>query len=298
MIKILTAVGNKNINNLLQKEKNIKIIKEDIFYKEGILEVLEKNNKIDILILYEKLEGEIDIITLIKNIKKINNKINIFFIMENKNIEIEKLLKEENIENIFYNNEININEFIKKIKEAEINVEENLKKEIKILKNIINKKDEELFKYKKNKEIIIITGDKKVGKTIIIKNIKKLIKNKKEIFLKEKNIINFYKNENKNMYKIIFVLEATIEKIKINMETINELILKNKIDIKKTYLIFNKIDKYSINKKIIKKIFKKYKIIGFIKKNKYYDYSYNEKNNLKYENIKLKKEYLKIINEI
>ena len=51
MIKILTAVGNKNINNLLQKEKNIKIIKEDIFYKEGILEVLEKNNKIEKLIL-------------------------------------------------------------------------------------------------------------------------------------------------------------------------------------------------------------------------------------------------------
>ena len=136
MIKILTAVGNQNLNNILKKEKEIEIIENDIFYKEGILEFLEKNNKIDILILYEKLEGEINIFDLIKNIKKINNKINIFFILENKNMELEILLKEENIENIFYNDEINIEEFINKIKNIKINMEENLNEEIKKLKNI------------------------------------------------------------------------------------------------------------------------------------------------------------------
>ena len=91
IIKILTAIGNQNLNNILKKENEFEILKEDIFYKEGILEFLEKNKNIDILILYEKLYGEITIQDLIKNIKKINNEIIIFFILENKNEEIENI---------------------------------------------------------------------------------------------------------------------------------------------------------------------------------------------------------------
>ena len=108
-IRILTAIGNQNLNNTLKKEKEFEILENDIFYREGILEFLEKNKNIDILILYEKLYGEINLINLIKNIKKINNEINIFFILENKNEELERLLKIENVNNIFYNNELNIN---------------------------------------------------------------------------------------------------------------------------------------------------------------------------------------------
>ena len=64
-IKVLTAIGNENLNNILKNQNEFEILENDIFYKEGILEFLEKNNNVDILILYEKLSGEINIINLI-----------------------------------------------------------------------------------------------------------------------------------------------------------------------------------------------------------------------------------------
>ena len=147
-IKVLTAIGNENLNNILRTKSEFDILEKDIFYKEGILEFLEKNNNVDILILYEKLAGEINIINLLNKIKKINNTINIIFVLENKNNDLEILLKKENIKNIFYINEININDFIEKIKNIKINNNQKLIEEINLLKNIINKKDEELIKYK------------------------------------------------------------------------------------------------------------------------------------------------------
>ena len=306
IIKILTAMGNQNLNNILKKDNFFDIVENDIFYREGILEFLQKNKDIDILILYEKLNGEIKIIDLIKNIKKINNQINIFFILENKNEELENILKNENIKNIFFNNEININQFIDKIKK--INNNENLEEEIKLLKNIINEKNEELLKYKnnsfnneekiKNEKIIAIVGERKVGKSLILKNLKEFIEEKFEY--KEININNFLEIEKLNniVYKFIFIFEMDLEKIKINKKMINKLILENKINLKKINIIFNKINKYSINKKIAKNIFKNIKILGYIKINYYCDFLLNKKNNYKKENKKLKKEYLKIIKKI
>ena len=46
MIKIITAMNNPKINDELKNEKNIELICKDIFYKEGILEILE--NEINI----------------------------------------------------------------------------------------------------------------------------------------------------------------------------------------------------------------------------------------------------------
>ena len=302
-IKVLTAIGNENLNNILKQKNEFEILENDIFYKEGILEFLEKNNDVDILILYEKLVGEINIIDLINKIKIINNKINIFFILENKNEELEILLKKENIKNIFYINEININEFIEKIKNIKINNNEKLIEEINSLKNIINKKDEELMKYKSNnienkkKKIIIIIGEEKVGKTTIINNLKNIIIEKNKYEFKEININNYLEIKN-NVYKIIFVLERKIDKIKLNKKIINELIIKNKINSEKINIIFNKINNYSINKNISKNILKNIKIIGNIKLNNYPNYLINKKNNYKKENKKLIKYFFKIIKKI
>ena len=46
MKKVITAVANPIINNELKKEKNIEVIGNDIQYQEGIVEVLEKDNRI------------------------------------------------------------------------------------------------------------------------------------------------------------------------------------------------------------------------------------------------------------
>lgn len=306
-IKILTAIGNENLNKILKEKNKFEVIENDIFYKEGILEFLEENKNIDILILYEKLSGEINIIELIKKIKIINEKINLFFILENKNEEKEKILKKENIKNVFFEDEININLIIEKIEKIKLNDNEKLIEEINYLKNIINKKNEELIKYQKNiinkkneKKLIIIIGLEDAGKTTILNNLKNIIGNKNEYEFKEidlKNYLEILKIKNE-IYRIIFVIERRIEKIKINKKIINKLILENKINSEKINIIFNKINNYSVNKKISKNIYKKIKIIANIKLNNYPDYLINKKNNYKVENKKLEKCYLKIIRRI
>ena len=300
-IKVLTAIGNENLNNILKNQNEFEILENDIFYKEGILEFLEKNNNVDILILYEKLSGEINIINLINKIKIINNEINIFFILENKNDELEKILKKENIKNIFYINEINVNDFIDKIKNEKINNNEKLIEEINLLKNIINKKDEELIKYKnsnfENKKLVVLIGEENVGKTTILNNLKSIYWRKDIFEFKEMNMNDYLEIKNET-YKIIFVLERKIDKIKFCKKIINELIFKNKISPEKINIIFNKIDNYSINKNISKSILKNINIIGNIKLNKYPDYLINEKNNYKKENKELIKYFLKIIKKI
>ena len=300
-IKVLTAIGNENLNNILKEQDEFEILENDIFYKEGILEFLEKNNDVDILILYENLAGEINIINLINKIKIINNEINIFFILENKNDELEKILKKENIKNIFYINEINVNDFIDKIKNAKINNNEKLIEEINLLKNIINKKDEELIKYKnsnfENKKLVVLIGEENVGKTTILNNLKSIYWRKDIFEFKEMNMNDYLEIKNET-YKIIFVLERKIDKIKFSKKIINKLIFKNKISPEKINIIFNKIDNYSINKNISKSILKNINIIGNIKLNKYPDYLINEKNNYKKENKELIKYFLKIIKKI
>ena len=300
-IKVLTAIGNENLNNILKEQDEFEILENDIFYKEGILEFLEKNNDVDILILYENLAGEINIINLINKIKIINNEINIFFVLENKNDELEKILKKENIKNIFYINEINVNDFIDKIKNAKINNNEKLIEEINLLKNIINKKDEELIKYKnsnfENKKLVILIGEENVGKTTILNNLKNIYWREDIFEFKEMNMNDYLEIKNET-YKIIFVLERKIDKIKFCKKIINELIFKNKISPEKINIIFNKIDNYSINKNISKSILKNINVIGNIKLNKYPDYLINEKNNYKKENKELIKYFSKIIKKI
>ena len=103
MIKILTAFGNQNINDKLREIEEFEVLEKDIFYREGILEFLEENKDIDVIVLCENLCGDIEIEELIKKIKIINCDIDIFFILERKNLGLENLLKKQNIKNIFYN---------------------------------------------------------------------------------------------------------------------------------------------------------------------------------------------------
>lgn len=215
IIKIITATGNKNLNIMLKKEKDFEILENDIFYKEGILEYLENNKKIDVLILYEKLSGEINIIKLIKKIKTINNEINIFFVLDNKNEKLEKILKNENIKNIFYNDEINIEDFIVRIKNTKINIEEKLKKEIKILKNIIEAKDKKILEYKNSLINTECENEETLEKSKVDKKVK-ILKNKPN-----KKIIKIDNGEK------IEIIITKIKKYSINNK-IKKNIIKNK----------------------------------------------------------------------
>ena len=137
-MKILTALQNPKTNEILKEKTKHNIIETDIQYQEGILETLEKNNKIDLIIISQLLPGNIGFKDLINKIKIINNNIEIIAILENKNNELKDFLKQKNINSIFYNNEITIDELINVIEEKDKNKKEmEIKKEIKLLKEII-----------------------------------------------------------------------------------------------------------------------------------------------------------------
>ena len=135
-MKIITAIGNEFLNNKLKEQDNIEVICNDILYKEGILEIIEKYEDIDLLIFSELLAGEINLKELIEKIKEKNNKIKIIIILEEKNEKLENYLYSKGINKIIYNNKINFDELLNLINIEQGN-EEDLKEEINKLKNII-----------------------------------------------------------------------------------------------------------------------------------------------------------------
>ena len=199
-MKGITALGNEEINKLLKKE--LEIIGKDIQYQEAVLDVLENNENIEFLILSSIIPGQFNIYEFINLIIFKNSKIKIIIFLEKRNKELEDFLISKGINNIYYNNEITIQEIINNIKNNKnINYEIKKTNKTKIIKNIknkLNKKFIKLIKKEKNiknKKIITIIGAPKIGKTIFSIIFCLINKNKKIL------LINL--EENKNNLKII-----------------------------------------------------------------------------------------------
>ncbi len=226
MKKIITAIGNENLNKRLKQENTLEIIGEDIQYKEGILELLEQNKNIDFLILSELIPGEITLKELIEKIKIINANIQIILFLEEKREELENYLYTKGINFIFYHNQINSSEIIELIKNEKEDINKQLKKEVEELKKLLlakekiteiqesnlpkektqNKLNENLNKIKKHKfinsiikknekeakkEIICISGTSGVGKSIFSINLaKSFMEYKNKILIIDFDVLN------------------------------------------------------------------------------------------------------------
>ena len=255
MKKILTAIGNPEIAQNLSKENNIEINYKDIHYKEGILEILENDNKINLIIINEKIPGKIEINLLIENILKINPQIKIYLILENKNIKIKN-------KNIIIFNQINYEEIMKKIFEEDIQKkaienEINLEKipEEKIVKSEQEKterknleiekadiKNQNIYEWCEDfSKIVVILGPENVGKSVIAVIISFLVSKHKRVLLVDMD------TENGNVNTILQVKKNAnkIQNISNNLDFIcTENSIKN---IEKNYdFIF--IDNYNKNK--------------------------------------------------
>ena len=283
MKKIITAIGNEILNKKLKKENDFEVIIEDIQYKEGIIEYLEKENNIDILIISELLPGNIELKELIEKIKNINSNIEIILFLENKNTELENYLYAKGIYNIFYNNQIEIEEIIKIINNKNIEINNELK-EIKqmLLEKQKNKKNNKkiilnklinIFNKKqkydlKEEKIISVTGTNGVGKSIFTINLaNSLSNNKNKILIIDFDILN-------NSLHTILGIKKYSQKIRNKIKNnnllkeikIEELIIKinSKIDlVSGINLLFD--SKYKISsekvKNILSKLKEKYEII-------------------------------------
>ena len=91
MIKIMTAINNPILNEELKNEKRVVVICRDIQYKEGILEILEKEIEIDYIIIDENLPGEIELKNLIEKILEKKEKIKKIIIIKKENKDRNKI---------------------------------------------------------------------------------------------------------------------------------------------------------------------------------------------------------------
>lgn len=212
-MNIITALNNPKLNKKIREKTNFNIIGNDIQYKEGIIEMLEKNGEIELAIISELLPGEYTFIELIEKIKNKNKGIEIIAILKEDKEEIKNYLISKGVFDIFINNKISIEELIEKIneknkikKEIEINeeikqlkkiiLEKNNKKiniklfnnkKIKIIKNkiinILKNKNNKINNLKNNKKIISVIGTGGVGKSSFCTIFAKIIKNKKILII-------------------------------------------------------------------------------------------------------------------
>ena len=259
MKKVILAINNKKIIQKIKQNKEIEII-NNVQYREGILEILDKEKNISNIYIEEKIPGIISIEKLIEKIKIINKKINIIIFLEKEELEKINKLKKLEIKNIYIKNKLIINEK-KKINNNKLlkNKKTNNKLNNKIKdKKIINKKTKE--KNIKNNKIIFIYGNKKTGKTTIANLILiYLLKLNKKILL-----ININKKIENNYLKIFSNYNIKEEKKIKNKNNNKNKIYKFEIKINSnmTFLpIINQKIIYSEIKSFLLKCSKKYDYI-------------------------------------
>ena len=223
MNNTIIAVDNEKISKKLNKKLNDNI--KNILYREAILEILKKNKQIKTIIISKQLPGEISFEDTIKKVKKINKKIDIIVIINNKDSK-ENLYK-LGIEKIFYKKELNkiINEK-KSYKE--------LKNNFKIFKKInkkITKNNNDIKIDNKERKIIFIYGKQYEERKIVeLINIRKINNNKKTLII---NIV--FKSIKINEIKIIGIKKA-IKKTVYKIDSI----INNKIKVTSSFFILNK----------------------------------------------------------
>ena len=268
MIDIITALGNPILNIELNKINNINVLLNDLQYKEAILEFLEKNIKIDYLIISQSLPGEIELNKLIDIFKIKNKNAKIILIKERKLDKQNNINEIKNVDYIFYNNEVEIKNIIEIINNKKIISDDKIKKDIEIIKNkLINKNNKKIKSKEKininNKvknKIITILGATGSGKSVFSVVFSKILENKGEkILIIDFDIFN-------NNIHTIFGIKKYNKNIKINNKNIFNNYL---ININKNIDLITGLDLlFKINKKINSE-----EIIHNIKKLKnYYNY--------------------------
>lgn len=299
-IKNIIYKNEININTLNNILKNKLIIKN----KKTINKKFKRNNKkIKNKYVRKKLINKIKIKKIIFN--KIKNKINNFKIIKFNN-KLNKKTKLELKEDYLINNKKIIAIFGDRKSGKTIFVSiisKIINEKILIISLLNNKEINIIFGLKNNKKEQFININKKIylvkcnAESLNRKDFQNEMKKYKYIFIDTSNA------ETEELEKIIkitnkyiLIIEPNIIGINNSKKIIDKIFNVKKINKKNLKIIINKNNFYSINKNIIKYIFSDFKIIGKINYNNKYNFLIN--NNLKLIDLKIKKEYLKIIREV
>lgn len=90
MKNVITAIGDKKLNDILKSLDEIDVKTSDILYQEGVIEALDKYPDIDIIILSEEIIGIMDIKDIVRNIILLKEDIEIILITKERH-EVEEI---------------------------------------------------------------------------------------------------------------------------------------------------------------------------------------------------------------
>ena len=306
--KLINYLFSKNIKNIIyENEFNIKKINNILKYQNKKNKKIIKNKKtINIKLKNKKTKNKNKINELKNNIKIKKEIIKSNYYNKIKKIKIN--LKNKKINN--KRNLINNKKIISIIGDKKsgktiftILISKIINKKVLIISFIKNKEINIMLGIKNNEEENFIKINNKIKllkckpESLIRKDLQKELKKYNYIFIDTSNL------EKNNLEKIInitdeyiLILEPNLIGINNSKKIIEEIFnkkIKNKNKIK---IIINKNNCFSIDEKIIKYIFNKFKLIGTINQNNKYNFLINK--NFKILDLKIKKEYLKIIKEV
>ena len=207
MTNVITALDNPILNNELKKVAGVNVLLNDLQYKEAIIEFMEKNIKINYVVISELLPGEIKLNDLTKTLKNKDKNIKIILLKERKNYKENNIEEENNIDYIFYDNEVDIKDIINIIENKKAYENEKLKQDIELLKRIVLNKNNKILKnmelnnfqeLKKENKIITVLGAPGVGKSIFTIMLSKILKKQSK-----KNLIIDFDILNNNIHTIL-----------------------------------------------------------------------------------------------
>lgn len=186
MKRIITAIGNEKLNNILREKEEIVIESPDIQYQEGIFEALDKYKNIDIVVLNEDIIGSLELEDLIRSIIILKNDIEIILITERQDI----ILETKNITKIINNKNNYVNEILNYIL-SDINIKHKKATNIEIqsIKEYEKKGEEEHVE-----SIINTNNELKIRNNLQREKCNEITNNKKgkynrKVNVKENNII-------------------------------------------------------------------------------------------------------------
>lgn len=214
MKKVLTAMGNPELNFKLQEIEDLNIKERDIFYKEGIIEFLESDKDIDIIILNIVLCKE-NLDEFLNTLHKYN--VEIFLLLDGNDIDFNLNSQNKELVKMFFKEDDIINFF-----------------------NNSNYENIPLEKISEHKKVVSILGSNGVGKTIFSSFFGKYLAHENKVLIIDFNI---YSNDLKILFDIkkqsnSYELKDLIFKVNKNLYILNGL--------KYLFNENNKIDSYKI----------------------------------------------------
>lgn len=243
-MKIITAIGNPEINEKLKLEKKYEVIGRDIQYQEGILEILEEKEDIEILLISNNLPEEIEFKILISKIINLNKNLDIIVFLREKDEEIELFLNSKKIYKIYYLK--NYKAFFNNLNSLETSKEE-ISKNIEDFKNMIIEQGKFLESNNIIQENRILKNNKSIDEKNIIRNKSYLSRGRiisiSGVYGSGKSIISIIIAKYLNNYKKVLLVDSDIFNYSIN--TILG-ITKTKYE-KNQSKIFNNVSKYEEN---------------------------------------------------